>query len=241
MRQAAHSIRSSAQIAADLIRLDRSRGKRLSLLPLIYGVGNLLFCGFMDSRLRSDPAMHDLFLFFFLEGFLILSIAAGHFITNDEKVIVRTRIFPTTSLSRMMYLVAGNGRRPAVAAVLVTAMLFLCVLFRDSPWLLLSSLLLFALMAAGLMAIHAAAGLMLIRGSQPPEGMALMIVLLAIGVVAGSLMFRYDFLLEGTPVTAWAAAGMLAARTGDLAGLARNAGFLAATLAGALAVGRRFG
>jgi hypothetical protein len=207
-------MRTSLRIASQLLAVERRKGshqlRRITISPAIVAVLNLFFCGYYDRFLRNDVDGYYLTLLFFIEASLCFLFTVGFLIQRVEEVVVKTTIFPTTSLIRMLFTIMCTLSRPLLIAQVITANIFLIVFYRHDGALVVYAPIIFLLMMMNIVIITAIVFLKTRESIHRITVVALGILLFMIGAPIGVVVFHLTSLLSGVPIISWATAGILA-------------------------------
>ena len=230
--------------ARQLMAVDRSRRLREStftrIVPPAAAVGNLLLCATFEPLLREDAAGHFLALFLLVESALLVILNISYFGGKTAPVLRKVRIFPVTPSERYCSTIAIEMRRRIVLALMISSATFLAIFFRASVVIAASSVMIYLILAVAVEFGTSAIALLLLRTPHPPASA------LALGggtvllLTTGLMVFGITELVAAIPLVNWASAGVLAGSKGDIPGVLVNAGYIAASGAGAILIGSRY-
>ena len=232
-------------IASRLLALDRKEGTtagaKFHLYPIFAALLNLIFCGYMDQFLQSDPDGYYLSLFLFIQSSFLVFISTGNFIRGGQEILMKTTIFPTTPLSRMLFVLSSNVKHPLSFVLLATNVLFMIVVYHSSAGVIIGVVSFFLLTVLAVEIVVSAASLVLAKRSRPMIGVIMGGVGLLGIVLVFSVVFQATTLLTSMPVIAWATGGIIALQSGDSVMVWRDIGYLCVTCAVIFLAGRRYG
>ncbi len=224
-----------------LVEKVKSGGYRITrLYPAAAAIFNLFFCAYFERYLNDDANGFYLSFFLFLETTLYAGISSVSFFSVSFEILAKSRIFPTTPTDRLLFIVAGNLRRPIIFSLVGSNVFFLIIFFRHMMPLAILTAALFILLIIVSELLLATLMLVLMRRSVPLESAAVLLGFLLFSMLIGSFVFHFESLLAMNPVLRWTVRGILAARQSDTAGILTNAGWLAMTGVFTLILGRRF-
>src|ERR1043166_3817067 len=123
----------SLQISSRLLAVEQRKGTvdegRIRTFPAALALFNLTLCAYMDQFLRADSNGHYLALFLFLECSMLVLMAIGTFMRNDLEILVKTSVFPMTSMGVLLFVLFTFLRKPPAVSLWLTSTLFLIVMY----------------------------------------------------------------------------------------------------------------
>ena len=230
---------TSHLLAAEAIRT-RSHGETPKMLPPALALFNLFFAASFEQHLEGTRYAYGLTLFLFLEGALFFVLSTTWYITTTSVILERTRIFPATVWSRILFVGWSGLRSRAVVFLWASAVLCLVILHHRTAAEAIAAPVLYTLFLLSIQGTIVAAFLIFSRLSQPMTLFAWFGGSILAVVLIGALMFRHESLLDTVAPLFWTSAGTIAARDGDLPAVLRNATYLILFTAGMAGIARRF-
>jgi len=230
---------ASCLLAADRLR-NSLKGEAAIVYPASIGVLNLFFCAYFERFLKNDTGALYLALFLFLESSVYLLMAVAYFMGSTTEFLSKTRIFPTTPSSRILFASLSNIRRAPCGALVASNIFFMLVFYRNSPLAMIAAPILFLLMILNIETVSTIILLVSARISRPLAGVAALVALCAFAVPVSSLVFHFDTLLTALPVISWATSGIHSAAQGALSPAVTMGGLLAALPIAVVVIGARF-
>jgi hypothetical protein len=156
-----------------------------------------------------------------------------------EEVVLKTSIFPTTSLSRMLFTIMSTLNRSLFIAQIITTHIFLIVFYRHEIALLMYAPFIFLMMIVSIVILTTIVFLKS-RGSIHRVAMvALGILFFMIGAPIGVVAFHFTSILSGVPIVSWAVAGILAMHHAQYGSVIFYASLHVVIIAGSLFIGRK--
>jgi len=143
---------------------------------------------------------------------MLVLIAIGAFMRSGIEILSKTSIFPTTSWSRLLFVLIEFLRKPASIALWLTTILFFIVVFYHSFGVVSMAVVLYALLVLSVLCFTAVVCLKLARSSQPLAGFAIVCVFVTIVILASSMIFHVRTLVASLPLLSWTAGGIIAAQ-----------------------------
>lgn len=234
-------MQKSCNIASVLLAVDSKKGTdeegRIKAHPVILGILNLFFCGYVDQFLQHDVDGHYLSLFFFVEAALLILVAITAFVRSGSEIIHKSTVFPSTSTSRLLFVFWGNLRRSASIALWLTTGIFV-VVFYSATWLIaIGALMVFVLMVLAIEMLTAGLCLWLTKSSHPIMGFAVVSMLVVFGMMISSVIFRQNTLLSSMPILSFAVDAIVAMQRVAIRNYVINAVLLAASFSVIFIVG----
>ena len=234
---------TSTLTAGNLLVVDRlkSGGYRTTrLYPAAVAILNLFFCAYFERYLKDDANGFYLSLFMFLESTLYAVVSSINFHRISFEILSKSRIFPATPSSRLLFVITGNLRRPIVLSLVGSNIFFLIVLFRHP----VMDALIVGVLFAGLIIVTeillSTLMLTLLRRSIPSGIAAVFLGFLLFALLIGSFIFHVESLLAMNPLLRWTIDGILSARHSDTVGVLTNITWLGSVGVLALVLGKRF-
>ena len=234
---------TSRRIASHLLAVDSRQGSadqgKIRTHPVLFAFLNLLFCGYMDHFLQGDIYGHYLALFLFIQCSMLTLIAVGTFIRGHDEILFKTKVFPTTQLSRLLFVLRGFLQKPASIALWLTTMLFVIVFYYRTPVVMGLSIVAVAMMVVNLELMIAVVCLRLHRSSRSVAGVAVISVLTMFGVLVATIVFQFHSLLAAAPLISWTVDIILAAQQSHVNIIAAYGLLMVVALAVLIWIGKR--
>ena len=232
-----------SSLSWSLLSVEKSRSgsyRTTRLYPAAFGILNLFFCAYFERYLKHDASGFYLSIFLLIEAVLYVTISSTSFFTVSFEILSKTRIFPTASMDRLLFVIKSNIRRPLLLALLFTNAFFLMLLFRDTFWHGLVAAFVFSLLIATCEILLSVTMLILMRRSVPLGSAVALFAAIVFSIFIGSIVFHFDTLISSIPLIRWTVGGILAATQGEISGMTSNVGWLAFTSAAFFLLGKRF-
>jgi hypothetical protein len=218
----------------------RNKGYRTTrLYPASAAIFNLFFCAYFERFVKSDFTGYYLSLFLLFEGSLYAFVSTSSFFTVGHEILSKSRVFPTTSTSRLVFVLTSNVRRPIVWALVGSNVFFLLIILRHALPHALIAPLVFILMILTIEVVLSTSLLVLLRRSVPTGSVIALLAFSIFALFVGTTVFHADSLLRTAPIVGWATNGILASSTGNIATALVNACWLALLILGGFVLGRR--
>ena len=224
-------------LVAERLRSGGYRNTRL--YPATVAILNLFLCASFEPHLKEGGTYY-LSVFLFLEVTLHVVLSSLNFSTFVSEILAKSRIFPTRSAQRMLFVITSSLRRPLLLALAASNVLFLLILFHSTVWAALAVAPLFVFLIFVTETLLSTFLLIATRYAIPFGGMIVLLGFLVVVVVIGAFAFRVESLVEYIPILQWATHGIIAAEAGNIGGAAGGALRLFLTEISILFVGRRF-
>lgn len=237
-------MRSSADIAQSLLAVDTEQqsalSPRIKLYAFILGILNLFPSGLSEHVLRSDRDGYYLSLFLFSHSAVFALVGFSHFIGSSRDILQKVYLFPTTALSRILFVIGANLRHPFSIALISSNVFFLIILYRHHIPVGITAVALYLLLVINIATI---AGIVLLqletRGSS--AGIALVVVALAAcAVFVGSYAYEADAIMQNVPLVNFCVNGILSALSGEWVGVVVNCAVLGAVPVAIIWIGKKF-
>lgn len=230
---------TSRLLAAESIRIT-AQGNAPRVLPPALAVINLFFAASFEQYLQGTRYAYGMTLFLFLEGMFFFILSTTWYVTTTSVILERTRVFPITVGSRMLFVALSGLRSRTVVFLWASTLICLLILRHRSATEAIFTPLLYSLFLLSIQGVIVAAFLIFSRISQPMTLFAWFGGFLLASLLIGALMFRYESLFDVIVPLVWTSAGTVAAREGDLAAVLLNGIYLVLFTAGTAGVARRF-
>lgn len=196
------------RVSRELLRVEAAResntARRIKAGPFVLGFSNLLFCGYWDQYLRSDPTPAALTNLFCLESSLVVILVIGYYIQHFKEIVVKTAVFPNPPASRLAFVLGGIIRRPMILVVWGTTSLFLIVFYRHTPFVMTAALAGFTVVLLEFLLIVCVL-LLAVRRWRGIPVLAPVAVLGCVILLASAAVFHKTGLMAMVPVVSWAA------------------------------------
>ena len=230
-------------IVSTLLAVDTRKGseeyKRVRAFPVLLGFLNLLFCSYMEHFLRQDTGGHYLSLLLFIECSAFVLIAVGSFSRSGAEILLKTSVFPASRWSRLLFVLSSFLRKPAIIALVLTTSIFLVVFLYASFVAVGLTLLLYILLMLNVLAMTTVACVKISTSAHPVVSIAVVGLFIIVVVLINSIVFHFTALLGSLPVLSWAVKGSLAVRHLQAAKGLLSCGYLLASFAALLLIGRK--
>lgn len=230
---------ASRLLEAESIRVS-VQGNAPRVLPPALAVMNLFFAASFEQYLQGARYAYGMTLFLFLEGSFFFILSTTWYVTTTSMILERTRVFPITAGSRILYVASSGLRSRAVVFLWASTVVCLLILHHRSATEAIFAPLLYSLFLLSIQGVIVAAFLIFSRISQPMTLFAWIGGFLLAVLLIGALMFRYDSVFDAIVPLVWTSAGTVAAREGDLSAVVLNSVYLILFTAGTAGVARRF-
>ena len=200
---------------------------RVKLHASLLGVINLFLSGFSEKSLHNDHTGYHLSLFLFAHSVFYMLLVLSYFVGSNREVLHKTKIFPTHSFGRILFVVWSNVRHPFSIAMLSSNAVFLTVLYRIEFDIAMVAIALFLLLMLNI-CVAVSVVLLFLEGRNQLVGTAVVGLVLLIGMmVAASILSGGEAILNHLPLIGSVVSGILAAQNGDFTGVAQHASVLA--------------
>lgn len=238
------AMRSSADIAQSLLPVDTEQrsalSPRIKLYAFILGILNLFPSGLAEHVLRSDRDGYYLSLFLFSHSAVFGLVGLSHFIGSSRAILQKVYLFPTTALSRILFVISANLRHPFSIALISSNLFFLIVLYRYHIPVGIAAAVLYLLLVLNIATI---AGIVLLqlekRGSS--SGIAFVVLALAAcAVFVGSYAYESDAIMQNVPLVNFCVNGILSAISGAWFAVVLDFAVLVAIPIAVIWIGRKF-
>ena len=217
-----------------------SPGSEVQAHPPIIAAINLVFCVYFERYLRNDIGSYYLSLFIFLESSTWILLMIGYFVRSLNFILVKTAVFPVTSMSRYFFVLLASLRKPVMVGLWLTNLLFLAVLYHRSLVLAVSALVLYSFMLLVLSAATASVLFFFVRLSRPATGVGVLVVLGIMVLIGGTYLFHASSLVGNVPIIVQTTSALAAIQQGETMRAGWNAGWLVVFFCLAMFFGRRF-
>jgi hypothetical protein len=232
------------RIAARLLDAESIRasvhGDTPKVLPPALAVINLFVAASFEQYLQGTRYAYGVTLFLFFEGTLFFILSTTWYVTTTSLILERTRIFPITVGSRILFVALSGLRTRAVVFLWASTVLCLLILHHRSGTEVVFAPLLYSLFLLSIQGVIVAAFLIFSRFSQPMTLFAWFGGFLLALILIGAVLFRHESLFDVIVPLVWTSAGTVAAREGNMPAVLLNVAYLILFTAGIVAVARRF-
>lgn len=237
-------MRSSADIAQSLLAVDTEQqsalSPRIKLYAFILGILNLIPSGLSEHVLRSDRDGYYLSLFLFSHSAVFALVGLSYFLGSSRDILQKVHLFPTTGLSRILFVIRANLRHPFSIALISSNLFFLIVLYRHDIPVGIAAAVLYLLLVLNIATI---AGIVLLqlekRGTS--AGIAFVVVALAAcAVFVGTYAYKADAILQNVPLVNFCVNGILSALSGAWFAVVLNFAVLVVIPMATIWIGKKF-
>jgi hypothetical protein len=236
-------MRSTVSIASSLLDVETERRLVVSPRAKLYAVAlsfiNLFPSGFAERFLKDDPTGYYLSLFLFIHSAVYSLFALSYFTSSSQEILYKVKIFPTSSLSRLIFIVVGFLLHPLSVALLASNIFFFAVLFRNAAPVAVTAIVLYLLLMVCISVLVSTIFLYLESKNQSARIALVIVALLTFVIITSTLVFHAESFVIGVPLVSWCANGIQAAKAGDVINVAKNSIVLLVIPLGVVFIGRR--
>jgi hypothetical protein len=175
---------------------------------------NLFPSGFSENLLRTDATGYSLSLFLFCHSAAYLLLALSYVSVTSREILHKAEVFPTRSISRLLFVIVGSIRHPIAIALLASNALFFLLLFRHDGIAAGIAFLIYLLLMISISVVTSFVFLFMEK-RRIPAGIALLCAaLLIVAGLAGSFVFHSELIMESVPLVGVCVRGIQSAVQG---------------------------
>lgn len=206
------------RIVRELIGLEFHRDamhgyRRLRAHPAIFGIANLLLCGYFDNLIKNERGEHNLTIFIGISALICGIFFLGYFHRQAKEVLEKTSALPIPGASRVLYAWYAIASKPLFVALYSTDLLFFVVLFRTDTAIMWPAL---ALLFLFILDIQMILTMIMIKGGRSSSaGYIMALIALVFAATVLSAVFHFDILSSGRSVIGWVTVGIYSAKWGE--------------------------
>lgn len=236
-------MRPVLSIAVSLLEVDKEqtnvRSPRVRLYASILAVISLFAAGFSETFLSADAEGYHLSLFLFVHSVIYMLLALAHSVGSSRDILHRVRVFPTNSISRILFVVWASIRHPFSIALVAGNTLFFIVLYRANGAVIVTTILLYLLLTLNVTVIASVVFLFLEKKNRWARVAKVVVALLGFTSLGYFVIFQADSIMTNIPLVGLCGKGIVSALNGNYSAAMLNAGLLMLFPFVVVALGRR--
>lgn len=237
-------MQSTLEITNQLLLAEKNKAThtygRVKIFPLIAACLNLFLCGLFDQYLREDVNGHYLTLFFLIQSIVCISFAIGNYNQSSAEILSKTKIFPVSFGSRLLFILKSNIRHGLFISLITTSILFFIVFYHRQPVVMFFAIFSYALLLVVVEVVVACLLLIAQKSIRTIMSVAIFVFITAFIISIFALIFHFNTPLLYTPLVSWTSSSILAMQRYDYLNVLLNVSFFILTLIIALFVGKRY-